>query len=161
MTTAVNQVEAELNGPSGMVSTWNNAWLAMSTGMNNQIKTMVSNMGTLGQGVGTLAAVGTSTTVPAATITPTASIKSAALGGMVTSEGLVYAHAPAMIVPMTGAGAAGVGPLSTGSGIGGTNVNVYVTGNTVMSEADTQMLATRVSQAITKSLPGAGVHIRH
>jgi TP901 family phage tail tape measure protein len=161
MTTAVNQVEAELNGPSGMVSTWNNAWLAMSTGMNNQIKTMVSNMGTLGQGVGTLAAVGTSTTVPAATITPTASIKSAALGGMVTSEGLVYAHAPEMIVPMTGAGAAGVGPLSTGSGIGGTNVNVYVTGNTVMSEADTQMLATRVSQAITKSLPGAGVHIRH
>lgn len=55
----------------------------------------------------------------------------------------------AQVIPLSGAGVA-AGALPPSPGGGANTINVYVSGNTVMSEQDADLLASRVGQAIVR-----------
>jgi hypothetical protein len=60
----------------------------------------------------------------------------------------------------TGPGLPALGGGGYGGGGGAVNVNLYVTGNTIMTERDMDLLVGKIGPALTRALGQAGVKVR-
>jgi len=143
----------------GISAAWSAAWTAAVGAINSVINTAISGLNGLINGYNSV--VGSIPGMGGAKIGNISPVQ-LATGGIVTAPtlALIGEGGPEMVVPLSGFNNGTVQPLAggVGGGGGGTNINLYISGNTIMDTNDINKLTNAISSRLASFIiPSSGL----